>query len=295
LTADIVKSLSSEYDIAAIANAVSFMVGVYSLAMGVLGLGFILDYVSVPVLTGFISATALIIGFGQVGNLVGLSNVPDGVFNIIGDVLKRLPSWDGPTCGIGFGTIVVLLGLEKVGKKWGKKHFIIKYIASSRAVIVLVIFTLISYLLNKNRGNNVLWAISKVDTKGISRPKAHNPGLISKVATRAVAPLVACTLEHLAVGKAFGRRNGYEIDQTQELNYLGVTNLVNSFFGAMPVGGAMSRTAVNSECGVRSPLSGIVTAAFILLTLYVLSPALYWLPKATLSAIIVSLCALVLF
>lgn len=288
MTADIVKDLSAEYGIAEVANAVAFMVGIYSLALGVLGLGFLLDYVSVPVLTGFISATALIIGMGQVGNLVGLSDVPDGVFNIIGDVLKRLPHWDGPTCGIGFGTVVLLICLEQVGKRWGKKHFLIKYISSSRAVIALVIFTLISYLVNKDRGSNVLWAISKVNTHGIIAPKAHNTSLISKVATRALAPLVACTLEHLAVGKAFGRRNGYTIDQSQEFNYLGVTNIINSFFGAMPVGGAMSRTAVNSECGVKSPLNGLVTAGFILLTIYVFSPALYWLPKSTLSAIIVS-------
>ncbi|KAL2074551.1 hypothetical protein VTL71DRAFT_8329 [Oculimacula yallundae] len=287
LTAEIIVPLKGEYDVAKIAGAVSFMVGVYSLAMGVLGLGFLLDYVSVPVLTGFISATALIIGFGQVGSLVGLNNVPSGVFPIIGNVLKRLPDWDGPTCGIGIGTIIILLALEKVGKTWGKKHYIIKYIASSRAVIVLVIFTLISYLVNKNRKNDLLWGISKVNTHGIVPPTAHDTGLISKVATRAVAPLVACTLEHLAVGKAFGRKNGYAIDQSQELNYLGVTNLVNSFFGSIPVGGAMSRTAVNSECHVRSPLGGVVTAAFILLTLYVFSPALYWLPKSTLSAIII--------
>ncbi|CZS95826.1 related to sulfate permease SutB [Rhynchosporium graminicola] len=287
LTAEIIVDLKDEYDVVKIANAVSLMVGVYSLAMGVLGLGFLLDYISVPVLTGFISATALIIGFGQVGSLVGLSDVPTGVFEVIGDGLKRLPDWDGPTCGIGIGTIIILLALEKVGKMWGNKHYVIKYIASSRAVIVLVIFTLISYFVNKDRKDDLLWGVSKVDTHGIVAPTAHDTGLISKVATRAIAPLVACTLEHLAVGKAFGRKNGYTIDQSQELNYLGVANLANSFFGAMPVGGAMSRTAVNSECHVRSPLGGIVTAAFILLTLYVFSPALYWLPKSTLSAIII--------
>jgi sodium-independent sulfate anion transporter 11 len=145
LTAEIIEDLSDEYSPAAIANAVAFMVGVYSLSMGVLGLGFLLDYVSVPVLTGFISATALIIGFGQVGSLVGLSDVPTGVFPVIGNVLKRLPEWDGPTCGIGIATIVILLTLEKIGKKWGKHHFSIKYLASSRAIVVLVIFTLISY------------------------------------------------------------------------------------------------------------------------------------------------------
>lgn len=288
LTAEIISDLKNDYTPAQISAAVSLMVGIYSLVLGLAGLGFLLDYVSVPVLTGFISATALIIGAGQVGSLVGLSNTPDGLFYIIGDVLKRLPKWDGPTCGIGFSTIVVLLALEKVGKKWGTKHFIVKYIASSRAVIVLIIYTLISYLVNRDRDDYV-WKVSKVDTNGIVTPQAADKALISKVAGRAIAPLIACALEHLAVGKAFGRKNGYSIDQSQELNYLGVTNIINSFFFSMPVGGAMSRTAVNSECHVRSPLNGAVTAGFIILTLYVFSPALYWLPKSTLAAIIVSL------
>ncbi|KAI3330419.1 sulfate permease [Ustulina deusta] len=286
LTAEIVADLKSEYAPADIAAAVAFMVGIYGLAIGLLGLGFLLDYISIPILTGFISATALTIGFGQVGSLVGLDNTPSTVFSIIGDVLRRLPKWDGPTSGIGFGTIVILYLLEKVGKKWGKRHFIVQYMSSSRAIIVLIIFTLISYLVNKDR-DELLWAISKVDTNGIAQPKVHDNSLISKVAARAIAPFIAAALEHQAVAKAFGRRNHYAVDQTQEFNYLGVTNLINSFFGAMPVGGAMSRTAVNSECGVRSPLNGAITAAWILLTIYFFSPALYWLPKATLAAIII--------
>lgn len=287
LTSEIVADLKADYSPVDIAAATAFFVGVYGLTIGLLGLGFLLDYISIPVLTGFISATALTIGSGQVGSLVGLDNTPSTVFDIIGDVLRRLPKWDGPTSGIGFGTILVLLLLEKMGKKWGKKHFLIQYASSSRAIIVLVVFTLISYLVNKDR-DDVLWAISKVDTNGIAYPKAHDRTLLSKVATRAIAPFIAASLEHQAVAKAFGRKNHYTVDQTQEFNYLGVTNLVNSFFGAMPVGGAMSRTAVNSECNVRSPLSGVITAGFILLTIYVFSPALYWLPKATLAAIIVS-------
>ncbi|KAI1174887.1 sulfate permease [Nemania sp. FL0916] len=287
LTSEIVADLSGEYSPVDIASATAFMVGVYGLVVGLLGLGFLLDFISIPILTGFISATALTIGFGQVGSLVGLDNTPSTVFAIIGDVLHRLPKWDGPTSGIGFGSVVILYALEKVGKKWGKKHFVIQYLSSSRAIIVLIIFTLISYLVNKDRGDDLLWAISKVDTHGIAQPKGHDGGLISKVAARAIAPFVAASLEHQAVARAFGRRNHYTVDQTQEFNYLGVTNLVNSFFGSMPVGGAISRTAVNSECRVRSPLNGVVTAAFILLTIYVFSPALYWLPKSTLAAIII--------
>ncbi|KAK8056189.1 sulfate permease [Apiospora rasikravindrae] len=287
LTSEIVRDLSAEYSPTAIASAVAFMVGVYNLVLGLFGLGFLLEFVSVPVLTGFISATSLIIGFGQLGSLVGLSDTPDGIFSIIGYVLQQLPQWDGPTCAIGFGTVAILLALEKIGKTWGKKNFVIKYIASSRAVFVMVLFTLVSFFVNKDRGAKPLWSITKVKTRGIAAPKSHDIELLIKVASRAFAPLVACALEHLAVGKAFGRRNGYSIDQTQELNYLGFTNVINSFFSVMPISGAMSRTAVNSECRVKSPLNGIVTAGFILLTIYVLSPALFWLPKATLSATII--------
>ncbi|KAI1433313.1 sulfate permease [Xylaria sp. CBS 124048] len=286
LTAEIVADLKAEYAPADIAAAVAFMVGVYGLVIGLLGLGFLLDYISIPILTGFISATALTIGFGQVGSLVGLPDAPDGVFDIIRYVLQRLPHWDGPTSGVGFASVVLLFLLEKLGQRYGKRHFAIKYVSSSRAIIVLIIFTLISYLVNRHR-DELLWDISKVDTNGIAHPKLHDHALISKVAARAIAPFVAASLEHQAVARAFGRKNHYTVDQTQEFNYLGVTNLVNSFFGAMPVGGAMSRTAVNSECNVRSPLNGLVTAGFIVLTIYVFSPALYWLPKSTLAAIII--------
>jgi hypothetical protein len=96
--------------------------------------------------------------------------------------------------------------------------------------------------------------------------------LISKVFGRAVAPFLAATLEHLAIAKAFARKNNYTIDPAQELVYLGITNFFNSFFSAMPIGGAMSRTAVNSATGVRSPVYGLVAGAFVLLSIFVLSP-----------------------
>jgi len=111
--------------------------------------------------------------------------------------------------------------------------------------------------------------------------------LISKVFPRAVAPFLAATIEHLAIAKAFARKNTYTIDPAQELVYLGITNFFNSFFSAMPIGGAMSRTAVNSATGVRSPLYGLVAGAFVLVSIFALSPALFWIPKATLAAIIV--------
>ncbi|KAK0372433.1 sulfate permease [Colletotrichum limetticola] len=287
LTAEIITDLKTEgFAAQDISSAVALMVGIYSLIVGLLKLGFILEYISVPVLSGFLSAAAITILLGQVGSLVGLSDVPSGTSAIISNVLSRIPEMEPLTIAIGFSGILMLYILEFIGKKWGKKSAIIKFACSSRAVILLLIYTTISFLVNKDRADP-LWAISKVKANGLQAPKIPAGDLVSKVTTRAIAPLVASALEHLAIGKAFGRKNNYTIDESQELCYLGITNTINSLFGAMSVGGAMSRTAVNSECGVKSPLSGAFTAGFILLTLYKLSGALFWIPKATLSAIII--------
>ncbi|KND91008.1 putative sulfate permease [Tolypocladium ophioglossoides CBS 100239] len=288
-TAEAVADLQKEgYKPAQISSAMAFLVGVLALAVGLLKLGFLLDFVSGPVLTGWISAVALVIGLGQVGSLVGLKT-GTGTAQIIRDVLGHLGSIKPLTLAIGFTGIVVLYAFEEIGKKWGKRSRWLKFMCTGRAVVVLALHTLISYLVNKGYKNSddYKWDVTEVDTHGLLAPRAHDTKLLSKVFARCFAPFIAMSVEHLGVGKAFGLRNGYSIDKSQELFYLGVENIVNSFFGALTTGGAMSRTAVNSDCGVRSPLNFIFTAGWMILTLYELAPALYWIPKATLSAIVI--------
>ncbi|KAK3377094.1 sulfate transporter family-domain-containing protein, partial [Lasiosphaeria ovina] len=96
------------------------------------------------------------------------------------------------------------------------------------------------------------------------------------------------SVEHTAIARVFGVRNNYVTDQSQELTYYGVANFFNSFFHSMGIGGAMSRTAVNSACNVKSPLSGFVTTAVVLVSIFKLVGTLYWIPKSTLAAIIIT-------
>jgi sodium-independent sulfate anion transporter 11 len=91
----------------------------------------------------------------------------------------------------------------------------------------------------------------------------------------------------LAYLPAFGRLNGYQINPNQELIAIGVTNTVGSCFGAYPATGSFSRTALKSKSGVRTPLAGVATATVVLVALYGLTPAFYWIPTAGLSAIII--------
>lgn len=153
----------------------------------------------------------------------------------------------------------------------------------------MLIFTGIGYAVNKNieDSDNYKFGLAEVVETTI-QAEATPSDLFTKVITRSIAPFVAAAIESVAIARAFGNRNDYVTDTSQELCYLGVVNFVNSFFHPMGVGGAMSRTAVNSSCKVKSPLSHIVTSAVVLVCIYELTGALYWIPKATLAAIVIT-------
>ncbi|KAF2855891.1 sulfate permease [Plenodomus tracheiphilus IPT5] len=288
LTAEIIRDISKEgYTPQAIASAVAMSVGIYSMAIGLLKLGFLLEFISVPVLSGFISAAAIVIMLGQIPSLFGIT-VPTGTAKIIHDLFAKIPQYDGPTAGVGLGGILMLYLMQKMGQRWGKKSKVIWLLALGRSAVVLILFTGISYAVNKDRDDDPVFALSKVKSDGIATPRMPDSTLIGKVFPRAIAPFIAAALEHLAIAKAFGRKNEYVTDPAQELVYLGFTNFFNSFFSSMSVGGAMSRTAVNSESGVKSPAYGIIAGSVVILSIFKLSPALYWIPKATLAAIIVT-------
>ncbi|KAJ4301728.1 hypothetical protein N0V90_003821 [Kalmusia sp. IMI 367209] len=291
LTAEIVRDYTSEgYSAQSIASMVAMCVGVYCLIIGLFKLGFLLEFVSIPVLHGFISAAGIVIMLGQIPSLFGVK-VGTGTGTIIHDLFAQIPDFKGPTVGVGLGGIVLLVALQKMGQKWGSQNKAIWFISLARSAIILVLFTGISYGVNKNidlENDDPVWELSKVKSNGINSPKMPPAALFSKVFPRAVAPFLAGVIEHLAIAKAFARKNGYVIDPAQELVYLGVTNFFNSFFSSMTVGGAMSRTAINSATGVKSPAYGIIAGGVVVLSIFELSPALFWIPKATLAAIIVT-------
>ena len=187
------------------------------------------------------------------------------------------------------------LYMQHIGTRWGKKNKIAWLLSITPAFTVLVLYTGISYAVNKNRGEDeYLFSVTEIKHKGIVPPAEPPADLLAKTPSRSVAAFIAASVEHVAIARAFGARGGYLTDPSQELCYLGLTNFVNSFFTAMGVGGAMSRTALNSQCYVRSPLSGFVTTAVVILCLCELTGALYWIPKSTLAAIIITaICPLV--
>lgn len=204
-------------------------------------------------------------------------------------MFTNLGTCNGRAAGIGLSGVVLLILLQKAGDRWGAKNRVIWFLSITRAFIALLLFTGISYGVNKGLDSkHFLFEVSKVPKSSIVHPRMPDTNLINKVISRSIAAFIASAVEHLAIARAFGARNNYVTDASQELCYYGITNFFNSFFSAMGVGGAMSRTAVNSQCKVRSPLSGFVTTAFVILSIYKFTGALYWIPKATLAAIIIT-------
>ncbi|ORY18832.1 sulfate permease [Clohesyomyces aquaticus] len=291
LTAEIIRDVASDgASPQAIASAVAMSVGIYSLVVGLFKLGFLLEFVSIPVLNGFVSAAGIVIMLGQIPSLFGVT-ARSGTANIIHDLVVKVPKYKVPTTAIGLSGILLLVLLQKIGQRWGKQSKVIWLLSLARSAIVLVIFTGISFGVNHRfvlKKEDPIFEISKVKSTHIPTPRMPSTALVQTVFSRAIAPFLAASIEHLAIAKGFGRKNNYTIDQSQELVYLGVTNFFNSFFSSMAVGGAMSRTAVNSDTGVKSPAYGLVAGSFVILAIYQLSGALFWIPKATLAAIIVT-------
>lgn len=266
------------------------MIGVYGLLIGLLKLGFVLEFISMPILSGFISAVAISIILNQMDSLLGEPNVGRGTATQIHAIFHQLPQANGYECAIGFTGIFLLTALDQAGRRWGDKNIILWFLSIIRAFIVLLIYTGVGYAVNKDRGgpSNFLFQVAEVAAKGQEAPRVPSATLLAQVAGRSVAVFVGSAVEHTAVARAFRARNSYATDQSQELTFYGVPNVANSFFHAIGVGGVMSRTAVNSACNVKSLLSGLVTTAVVLASIFKLAGTLSLIPKATLAAIIIT-------
>jgi sodium-independent sulfate anion transporter 11 len=114
-----------------------------------------------------------------------------------------------------------------------------------------------------------------------------NKKIASGLANSLPAAVIVLLIEHIAISKSFGRVNNYTINPSQEMVAIGVTNVLGPFLGAYPATGSFSRTAIKSKAGVRTPFAGVITAAVVLLAIYALPAMFYYIPSASLSAVII--------
>lgn len=263
----------------AYAVTLALMVGVLQIGMGVFKLGFLTNFLSHPVISGFTSAAALIIGASQLKLVVGVDLGKSGnVFAIVGTALSKIGEWHWLTVGFGVGAIVMLEALKHY-----KKTF-------PRALAVVVVGTVAAWALGLDQQG---LKIVKDVPAGFPTPSLPmvDGAVLEGLLPTAITIAMVGFMESISVAKAFARMNRYEVDAGQELVGLGAANVAGSFFNALPVTGGFSRTAVNAQAGAKTGLASLITAAVIGLTLLFFTPLFYFLPSAVLAAIILTAVA----
>jgi sodium-independent sulfate anion transporter 11 len=268
--------------------ALSLLSGLIQFGIGFLRLGIIVDLISVPVVIGFTTGAGFQIIFGQIASVLGISGIKtkDAPYLVLYHTLAALPRARLDSA-FGMTTILLLLVFRFASNSMvrkGNPNFV--WLKHASYLIVLVAATLISFLLFRNEVNVPIRVVGNVP-RGLTYVKAPDVSLFGSLLTPSVSVVLVGVIEHIAMTKAFARINGYRIDANQEIIALGVTNIFGPFFGGYAATGSFSRSSVKSKTGVKSPFSGFITAAVVLLSIYFLTPAFFFMPSAALAGVIV--------
>ncbi len=264
---------SSEY--VSLVLLLMLMVGLIQLLLGVLKLGFLVNFLSHAVISGFTSAAAIIIGLSQLKDLTGVTyeSGKSEVFLLIGEAVKRISEINPITITIGIGSIVLLILFKKYVKK------------IPGPIVVVTISILAVYVFNLYEdGVSIVGQVPK-GLPAFSFPTFTMDSIVALLPIAFTITFVGF-MESIAMAKAIAAKEKYKVNANQELIGLGLANVGGSFFSAYPVTGGFSRSAVNYQAGARTPLASIITAVLIMLTLLFFTDLFYYLPKAVLAAII---------
>lgn len=262
------------------------------LLLGWLNAGFIVRFISRPVLSGFASASAVLTMCSAAKDLLG-TDIPRSqvIYEYLPSIAAALPRTHAPSLLTGAAAILLLWGLPKTALH--------KRLPAPLQVVVgfTALFALwwsVTGGGDSGRGPGVVANAAGVRLIGVvpaGFPTLRVPALpresLPSLATTAVTVAFVGFIESIAVAKMYAVKHGYDIVPSSELKALGVTNLLGACVGSFPVMGAFGRSAVNDATGARSQLSGVVSAVTVLLLLLFVTPALYFLPQPVLAGVII--------
>jgi len=264
---------SPEFIAAAITLA--FLVGIFQLALGLVRLGGVIDFVSHSVMTGFVTGAAFLIGFSQLRDALHIDlphlESPLAFFTALA---RHLPDADWRAVlisgsAIGVGLVVMRL-----------RPLLPAYL------IALVVATLISVALGgADAGLDTVGALQSV-VPSFALPQ-FNLGLLSSLTPSAVAIAIVGLLEAMSVARAMASKSGQIIDGNREFVGQGASNLIGSFFHGYPVSASFTRSGINYESGAKTPMASILGALFLLAILLLVAPLFSVVPIAGMSGVII--------
>ena len=279
------------------AIALAFISGAMLILMGIFKLGLFANFLSHPVISGFITASGLIIAASQLKHILGIDASGHNLLDIVLALGGQIAQTNLPTLIIGIGAITFLF--------WARKHFknlllnrglnarLSDLIAKAGPVFVVVITTLVTWGGDlQSNGVKVIGDIPQ-GLPSLTLPSFDHE-LWQQLFLSALLISVVGFVESVSVAQTLAAKRRQRISPDQELIGLGTSNLASSFSGGFPVTGGFSRSVVNFDAGAETPAAGAFTAVGIALATLLLTPLIFFLPKATLAAtIIVAVLSLV--
>jgi SulP family sulfate permease len=251
----------------------AILTGVILLVAGALKLGFLADFISLPVLAGFKAGTGLLIISGQLAKALGVEASGDNFFQKTWSALSHLPDADGRTMLLAALTIALLVAV----KRWAPKAF-------PGALLAVALGIALSSLLGLEAKGVAVVGPVPAGLPGVELPDF---GLLEALLPAAAGIALMSFVESIAAARAFVRPTDNDLDADRELLALGAASVGSGFFRGLPTGGGLSQTAVNDAAGARTPLAGAVTAGVALLTVLFLTGIFEELPEASLAAVVI--------
>ncbi|MDP4548044.1 SulP family inorganic anion transporter [Marinobacter sp. MDS2] len=279
---------SAEYIAGAVLIAI--MSGLMLTVMGALKLGFLANFLSHPVISGFISASGLVIAASQLKHILGVQASGHNLLDIGRSLLSAFGDINAPTLLVGAGTLLFLCwarhGLKPLLEKLGLTSRLADILTKTAPILAVLVTTWLAWLLRLDQQGVRLVGDIPSGLPSFTLPSL-DPALWSQLAVSALLISVVGFVESVSVGQTLAAKRRQRIDPDQELIGLGAANLSAGFSGGMPVTGGFSRSVVNFDAGAETPAAGAYAAVGIGLAALFLTPAIAWLPQATLAATII--------
>lgn len=266
--------LATIEDYISMAIFLALFVGVIQLVMGFMRLGFLSNFLSRPVVSGFTVAAAFVIGISQLKHFFGLEISTNKTLPTLQAIFNKLGQTNFYDLTIGVAAILVIIGLKQVHKK----------LPAAMVVVILGIIGIYFFMVN-DTDVHIVGQIPK-GLPGFLLPE-FNTELLIKAFPTAMALAFIAFAEAMTIAKAVeDKSQEYHTNPNQELRALGASNIIGSLFQSFPSNAGLSRTAVNVDEGAKTGIASLISVVVVGVTLLYLTPFFYYLPKSVLGAII---------
>jgi SulP family sulfate permease len=264
--------------------------GGFLLLLGVFRLGFLANFLSHPVIAGFITASGILIATSQLKHILGIEAGGHTLIEMVGALLSHLGQINPITVVIGVTATAFLFwvrkGLKPLLRRMGAGPLLADIVTKAGPVAAVVVTTLAVWVFDlEGRGVSIVGEVPQA-LPPLTLP-GFAPDLIRQLAIPAILISIIGFVESISVAQTLAAKKRQRIDPNQELIGLGAANLGAAFTGGYPVTGGFARSVVNFDAGAETPAAGAFTAIGLAIAALALTPLVYYLPNATLAATIV--------